>query len=343
MGAETLVVLGIFCLVLALAFDFVNGFHDTANACATVIHSGAMKPWKAITMSGILNFAGAATVGTSVAMFITKIIPPGAATVTMITAVLLSGLFWNVLTWWKKLPVSSSHCLIGSLIGAGIAAGGLNGVNFHEFFKALASLIVSPIIGFAIAFSLAWLLYRVVARIGKSAEKTLPYVQILSSAAVSYSHGSNDGQKTMGIMAMVLAKMALVSGTFAAYHDATKHIPFEVVLAAAAAIGVGTMIGGGRIIETVKKMSLKPIDPVHGCAAELTTAATVFGASYVGVPVSTTHVLNSAVVGGAYGLHGSGSTDPKLISTIIKAWLLTLPVTAAIAYVTYLALNLFIN
>lgn len=336
MGIETLVALGIFCLILALAFDFVNGFHDTANACATVIHSGAMRPWLAITMSGVLNFLGAATVGTSVAMFITKIIPPGAATVTMITAVLLSGLFWNVFTWWKKLPVSSSHCLIGSLVGAGIAAGGIAGVNFHELLKALASLVVSPVIGFAIAFGVAWLLARLVARLGNRAGKVLPYVQIASSAAVSYSHGSNDGQKTMGIMAMILA------GTFASYHDATKHIPIEVVLSAAAAIGVGTMIGGGRIIETVGKMSLKPIDPVHGCAAELTTAATVAGASLVGVPVSTTHVLNSAVVGGAYALHGGGSTDPKLIGSIIKAWILTMPVTAALAYGIFTVLHLFI-
>ncbi len=336
MGIETLVVLGVFCLVLAVAFDFVNGFHDTANACATVIHSGAMKPWAAILMSGILNFVGAATVGTSVAMFITKIVPKDSASVTMITAVLLSSLFWNVVTWWKKLPVSSSHCLIGSLVGAGIAAGGFSGVNFHELVKAIGSLFVSPVIGFVLAFGLAWCLRRLVLRLGKRADKALPYVQIASSAAVSYSHGSNDGQKTMGVMAMILA------ATFAGYADATKHIPFEVVLVAASAIGLGTMIGGKRIIETVGKMSLKPIEPIHGCAAELTTAVTVFGASYVGVPVSTTHVLNSAVIGGTYGLHGSGSTDPKLIGTIVKAWLLTLPVTAALAFVVYSLLHLFI-
>ena len=332
-------ILGGFCLLLAVAFDFVNGFHDTANACATVIHSGAMKPRHAILMSGFLNFLGAATVGTSVAMFITKIIPDGKASVVLITAVLLAGLFWNVLTWWKKLPVSSTHCLIGSLVGAGLAAGGLEGIKYHEFEKAIISLFLSPVVGFAIAFVMAWLLNKVVVGMGKKAEKALPWFQIASSAAVSYSHGSNDGQKTMGIMAMILAAAFAGHG----YADATKHIPFEVVLVAAAAIGVGTMIGGGRIIETVGKMSLKPIEPIHGCAAEATTALTVFGASTAGVPVSTTHVLNSAVVGGAYALHGSGAVDKKMIYTILKAWLLTLPVTAALGFGLYHVLNVIFN
>lgn len=339
MGPETLMILGGFCLLLAVAFDFVNGFHDTANACATIIHSGAMKPRYAILMSGVLNFLGAATVGTSVAMFITKIIPDGKASVVLIASVLLAGLFWNILTWWKKLPVSSTHCLIGSLVGAGLAAGGVEGIKFHEIEKAIVSLFLSPVIGFAIAFGLAWLMAKMVARWGKSSEKALPWIQIASSGAVSFAHGSNDGQKTMGIMAMILAASFAGHG----YADATKHIPFEVVLVAAAAIGLGTMIGGGRIIETVGKMSLKPIEPVHGCAAEATTALTVFAASAAGVPVSTTHVLNSAVVGSACALHGSGSADKKMIYTIVKAWLLTLPVTAALAFVTYLALNAIFN
>lgn len=330
--------IAIAAIVLALAFDFINGFHDTANAVATVIYSGAMKPRLAIAMSAFLNFIGAVTVGTTVAMFITHVIPLEVATLALIVAVLLAGVIWNLLTWWLALPVSSSHCLLGSLVGAGIAAAGLSGVNLEALYKALIALVVSPIAGFLIALAVAYLLKRLV---GADAEKrspavkrVLPGMQILSSAAVSYTHGANDGQKTMGVITLILATQ------FASHGFTLTHVPFLVVIGAAAALGLGTAIGGGRVIRTVgEKLSLRPIDPVHGCAAELTTAATVLSASLVGVPVSTTHVLTSSVIGGTYGLHGPGHSNMSTMKKVIYAWLLTLPVTAVMSAGLYLVLK----
>jgi len=371
---DSMEIIAIGAIILALAFDFVNGFHDTANAVATVIYSGALKPRVAIAMSASLNLLGALLVGTTVAMFITSVVPASAVSLHLVVSVLLAGLVWNVITWWKGLPVSSSHCLLGSLVGAGIAAAGVAGVNFAALKTAAIALTVSPIIGFALAFAITWVLRQwfagrtrsaalkastqtlVVAdeplsgnRPGKKKKdksnitdgrpawlsKALPWLQILSSASVSFSHGGNDGQKTMGIITLILAT------SFASAGYTTAHVPFWVVLAAASAIGLGTAIGGGRVIRTVgEKLSSKPIDAAHGCAAELTTAFTVFAASKVGVPVSTTHVLTSAVVGGTEGLYGRGHSNLATMKSVFLAWVLTLPVCALLAAGLFMLLGL---
>lgn len=333
------VVIALGAILLALAFDFVNGFHDTANAVATVIYSGAMKPRRAILMSAALNFLGAVTIGTTVALFITGIVPmEQAKQLSLIVAVLLAGLAWNLVTWYLALPVSSSHCLLGSLIGAGLASAGLDGVNMAALYKALIALIVSPVAGFLVALVVAYLLKRVAGndpeKRSPALKRALPGLQILSSATVSYSHGANDGQKTMGIITLILATQ------FHKLGYTMDHVSFWVVVAAATALGLGTAIGGWRVIKTVgERLSLRPIDPVHGCAAEFTTAATVFAASACGVPVSTTHTLTSSVVGGTYGLYGPGHTDWSTMKKIVYAWLLTLPVTAAASAVFYLVLK----
>ena len=328
-------------IVIALVFDFINGFHDTANAVATVIYSGAMKPRQAILMSAFLNFLGAVTVGTSVALFITKIIPLSECSLSLVTAALLAGVLWNLLTWYKGLPVSSSHCLLGSLVGAGIAAAGLSGVDFHVLYTAIIALLVSPLLGFLVAMVVAFIIKRLIGEDTESrmtcVKRALPWVQIVSSASVSYSHGANDGQKTMGIITLILATHFAWAGY------SLEHVPFWVVVSAASAIGLGTAIGGWRVIETVgKNLSNKPLDPAHGCAAEFTTAATVFGASMVGVPVSTTHVLTSSVIGGTYGLHGHGHANMGTIKKIIYAWFLTLPVTVVLSGALYLLFSLFV-
>ncbi len=332
-------VLAVSAIVLALGFDFVNGFHDTANAVATVIYSGAMRARNAILMSAALNFIGAVTIGTTVALFVTGIIPfELAKQLELIIAVLLAGVAWNLVTWHLGLPVSSSHCLLGSLIGAGIAAGGLGGVNMAALYKALIALVLSPVAGFLVALLVAYILRRVAGndpeKRSQGLRRALPGLQILSSAAVSYSHGANDGQKTMGIITLILATQ------FHRLGYSVDHVPFWVVLSAAAALGLGTAIGGWRVIKTVgEKLSLRPIDPVHGCAAEFTTAATVFTASAFGVPVSTTHTLTSSVVGGTYGLYGPGHTDISTMKKIVYAWLLTLPVTAIVSGLLYFLLR----
>jgi PiT family inorganic phosphate transporter len=335
LGPLPIVLAAVGAIGLALAFDFVNGFHDTANACATIVYSGVLRPWVAIGMSALLNFLGAILVGTTVALFITSVIPLHTVTLPLILAVLLAGLFWNVITWWKGLPVSSTHCLIGSLVGGGLAAAGASGITWAAFYKALIALAVSPIIGFVVALIIGAIAHKLVPDAEAESEtswkhKVLPWLQILSSASVSFSHGSNDGQKTMGIITLILATQ------FAALGYSTTHVPFWVVLAAASAIGLGTATGGWRIMETVgKKLSHKSMSPKHGSAAEITTAVTVFTSSFIGVPVSTTHVLTSGVVGATWGIHGRKHINPSTLKSIVLAWLLTLPVTAVLAAIAY--------
>lgn len=337
--ATLLTIAAISLIVLALVFDFVNGFHDTANAVATVIASGAMKEKSAIWMSAVLNFAGALVtmlMGTTVAKFITKVVPESQCSMVLIGSVLLAGLIWNVLTWWRGLPVSSTHCLIGSLVGGGLAAAGLDGLNLHKVWEAVIALFVSPIVGFVLCFIVAKLFHKIVvtrsARHSNGVKKNLSRLQILSSALVSFSHGSNDGQKTMGIIFLVLTTQFGLAQTAA--------MPLWVVFAAAGAIGLGTAIGGKRVIHTVMNLSHKRIDQEHGCAAELCTAATIFAGSYLGVPVSTTHVANSAVIGGCYGIHGPGHANLSKMKEILLGWVLTLPVTAVLAYLLYHFMNL---
>jgi inorganic phosphate transporter, PiT family len=345
-----LVTLAVVAIVLALAFDFVNGFHDTANACSTVIYSGALTPKVAIANSAFWNFLGAATAGTGVAIFVVKIVTLKACTMPMLLAVLLAGLVWNVLTWYKGLPVSSSHCMIGSLVGAGLASVGMAGVNFHKLNEALVALVVSPVVGFAVALVVTWLFKQWISRgitgpamglvdeTEKKHHKTFRWLQVLSSTAVSYSHGSNDGQKTMGLITLILATQ------FASKGYTLTHVPFWVILSAASAIGLGTAVGGGRIIKTVgEHLSFRKITSLDGCAAEFTTAVTVFTASKIGVPVSTTHVLSSAVGGSTAGLHGTKAINMQTYKKILLAWVLTFPVTIALGYVFCLVTKLILG
>ncbi len=325
-------------IFIALVFDFINGFHDTANAVTTVIYSKAMKAERAILMSAILNFIGAVTVGTTVALFVVDIVSIEHCSLQLIYAVLFAGVIWNLATWYLGLPVSSSHCLIGSLVGGGFAAGGLEGIHLHKLYEALFALLVSPLVGFVVALLLALLLKRLLGsdeeQRGPKAKRLLPWIQIASSGAVSYSHGANDGQKTMGIITLILATQ------FSKYGFTLDHVPFLVVVGAALAIGLGTRVGGWRVIKTVgERLSMKKIDPLHGCIAETTTAVTVLAATCASVPVSTTHVLTSSVIGGTRGLHGPGQTDPSTMKKIVYAWVLTLPVTAVLAAVLYKVLH----
>lgn len=329
----TTAIVAILAIAIALAFDFVNGFHDTANAVATVIYTKALKPNVAIAMSGLLNFLGALVVGTAVAKVITKIIPQDKISLTIIVAVLLAALIWNVLTWLLSLPVSSSHCLIASLFGAGIAAHGTSGVNWDELNKVIISLLLSPIAGFIggaliTKCALSWA--------GRKRDNENPQfmrmAQILSSASVSFTHGSNDGQKTMGIITLLLAMQ---------FHGYTlKHVPMWVMVAAAFAMGIGTMIGGWRIIRTVgTKITHEEIKYEHGFGAECSTAIISYLASMIGAPISTTHTLTSAVAGGTVPSAGFRKLNFKTMQTIVLAWVLTLPAAATISACTYLGLH----
>ncbi|HET7270309.1 MAG TPA: anion permease [Rubrobacter sp.] len=331
--------LALIAIALAYAFDFANGFHDTANAVATVIYTRAMKSRNAIIMSGLLNFLGAVVVGTAVAMVITEVVPADVVTMKLILAALVAGLMWNLGTWYYGLPVSSSHTLVGSLVGAGLAANWISGVQWGSLTKIILSLLISPVLGIV----LGWMVTRMTLplagrrasgkRSGADHPRLLRWMTILSGAAVSFSHGSNDGQKTMGVITLVLI------AEFGRSQSAG--VPFWVVVTAAAAIGLGTMIGGWRIIRTVgEKISQVGITPVQGFAAQLSAALIILIGSRVGAPVSTTHVLSSAVAGSTIGEHTRQGLNFKVASNIFLAWIVTLPATASMAAVVYLLFGL---
>lgn len=339
MNWDTIVAL--LAIALALGFDFVNGFHDTANAVATVIYTKALKPNIAIAMSGILNFLGAVMVGTAVAMVITKIIPQETVTLTLVVAVLLAAVFWNLLTWWFGLPVSSSHCLIGSLFGAGIAANGIAGVSWHELEKVVMALLISPVVGFGAGALLTWIAWQTSGEKQNPGSRQQPHpkimqwLHILSSASVSFSHGSNDGQKTMGIITLILASHFATNGyTY-------DHVPYWVMGSAALAIASGTVIGGWRVIRTVgTKISREKLSHSQGFGASMATAIIILIASKMGAPISTTHTLSSAVAGGTIPVYGAGKLNFKTMKLIVLAWILTLPVAASLSALCYTLLRL---
>jgi inorganic phosphate transporter, PiT family len=338
MNIDTIVAL--LAIALALGFDFVNGFHDTANAVATVIYTKALRPAVAIPMAGVLNFLGAIMVGTAVAMVITKIIPKDSVTLTLVVSVLLAAVMWNLITWWYGLPVSSSHCLIGALFGAGVAANGIEGVSWHELGKVVAALFVSPLVGFAAGAMLTWIAWNTSGEKENPGSRQQPHpkvmrwLHILSSASVSFSHGSNDGQKTMGIITLILATH------FAQYGYTYDHVPVWVMASAALAIALGTVIGGWRVIRTVgTKISREKLSHSQGFGASMATAIIILGASHVGAPISTTHTLSSAVAGGTLPVYGAGKLNPKTINLILLAWILTLPVAASLSALSYYILS----
>lgn len=333
-------VVAVLAIILALGFDFVNGFHDTANAVATVIYTKALKPTVAIITSGILNFLGAVVVGTAVAVVITKIIPAEHATLPLVVAVLIAAILWNLITWWFGLPVSSSHCLIGSLSGAGLAAAGTGGIAWQELEKVGIALLVSPIIGFAGGAALTW------AALVASKEKDNPgstkqphpkimrWLHVLASSCVSFSHGSNDGQKTMGIITLILATH------FASYGFKASQVPPLVMAGAALAIASGTIIGGWRVIRTVgTKISRERLSHSQGFGASMSTALIIMFASHIGAPISTTHTLSSAVAGGTLPVYGPEKLNTKTLNLIVLAWVLTLPVAATLSAVSYIILR----
>jgi PiT family inorganic phosphate transporter len=342
-------VVAILAIGLALGFDFVNGFQDTANAVATVIYTKALKPRVAMVMSGLLNFLGALMVGTAVAQVITKIIPAEAATLPLVVSVLMAAVTWNLITWWFGLPISSSHCLIGSLFGAGVTSAlwqgtpWQDGVTWHELNKVLVGLLMAPLLGFAAGCATTWLALKLSGE--KEREGTSPSVpqkhsqvmralHVLSSASVSFSHGSNDGQKTMGVITLILATH------FAAQGNTIDHVPFWVMASAATAIGLGTVIGGWRVIRTVgTKISREKMSHSQGFAASMSTAIIILVASRIGAPISTTHTLSSAVAGGTIPVYGRSKLNFKTMRLILLAWVLTFPVAATLSALNYSVLR----
>jgi PiT family inorganic phosphate transporter len=322
----------ILIIALALGFDFINGFHDTANAIATSVATRVLTPGRAVLMAAVLNVAGALS-GTAVAKTVgSGIIPPELATQQLVVAALLSAISWNLITWWFGIPSSSSHALIFSIVGAGIAEAGTDAILVDGVSKVLQGMVYSPVLGFlgafAILFGLLWLVWKWRPRL---VDRVFGRLQIGSAAFMAFSHGSNDAQKTMGVMALALASYHGWSGD-----DFT--VPLWVILSAAAAMGLGTAMGGWRIVRTMglKVVELRPID---GFAAETAAATVIEFASRLGIPVSTTHVISSAIMG-VGATRRASAVRWGVAGRIVSAWVVTIPVCVAFGWAFYQVLHL---
>lgn len=323
----------IIVLALAVAFDFINGFHDTANAIATVVATRVLTPMQAIFMAASLNFTGA-MVGTAVAKTISKdLIDASLATQPLIIAALLSAITWNLITWYYGIPSSSSHALIGGIVGAAIAEAGLNAPHWHTvLIKVVVPLFVSPLVGFAAS----WLIMIVILRTfikkrPSDVQRLFGKWQIFSSAFMAFSHGGNDAQKTMGIMtlAVVTYQFASQNSPIPAEAMAKMEIPLWIKLVASIAMGCGTAVGGWRIIKTMGHR-LARLQPMHGFAAETAAATIIETASHLGFPLSTTHVISSSIMGAGASRSLSG-VRWGVAGNIMTAWFLTIPSCMALA------------
>lgn len=320
-------------VALALIFDFINGFHDTANAIATSVATKVLTPAQAIAMAAVLNVVGALA-GTAVAKTISKdIIPQDYATLHLVGATLVSAIVWNLFTWWKGLPSSSSHALVFSMVGAGVAAGGWGIIIPKGVQKTLTGLVTSPALGFIVPILLFLLISWLVLRWMKPrvVTRTFRTLQIFSAAFMAFSHGGNDAQKTMGIITFALAAY---TGT------KIETVPLWVILSAAAAMGAGTAVGGWRIIKTMgfKVVDLKPVD---GFIAETSAALIIDGASRLGIPVSTTHTISTAIMG-VGTTKGFRKVKWQVAGRIVQAWIYTIPVCIALGWLIHKVMLAFI-
>jgi inorganic phosphate transporter, PiT family len=328
-------------IVAALVFDFINGFHDAANAIATVVSTGVLPVRTAVIIAGVFNFIGAIT-GTAVAKTIaTGFADPEIVTQTVVLAALLGAIIWNLITWWYGIPSSSSHALVGGLAGAVVAHAGFDAFSWSTLgSKVLLPLVLSPLIGFVMAFfvmvGLTWGVRRMRPQTVHRASRKL---QLVSACAMAFGHGSNDAQKSMGIIALALAAFVAAghSGMPAWMIPEGDHIPTWVIVACAAAIAAGTMAGGKRIIKTMGSKIIR-ITPLQGFAAETSGAVTIYAASHLGVPVSTTHCINACIMGVGASKRIS-AVRWGVAGNILIAWILTIPLSAAFAYVMMLGLG----
>ncbi|OCS94450.1 inorganic phosphate transporter [Caryophanon latum] len=335
---DMLLIITILVVIFALGFDFINGFHDTANAIATSVSTRALKPRVAVMMAAVMNFVGAITfVGVAKAIA-SDIVDPfslngfeGDTTGSIvILAALCSAITWNLLTWYYGIPSSSSHTLIGSIAGAAIASAGFGILNYEGFLKILQALIFSPIIALVIGFSMMKLFKFLFKNFSLySTNKGFRLVQIATAAIQSFTHGTNDAQKAMGIITMALIAANMQSG---------DEVQDWVRVACALAMGLGTAVGGYKIIKTVGGKIMK-IRPVNGVAADLSSASIIFGATLIHLPVSTTHVISSAIMGVGAAQRVKG-VNWAIARKIVLTWFITMPISAVMAGVFFLLLNL---
>jgi inorganic phosphate transporter, PiT family len=317
----------IFLIAVALAFDFLNGLHDAANSIATIVSTRVLSPRQAVIWAAFFNFIAFLFFGLHVATTVGKgIISADIISDAVIFGALGGAITWNIVTWLAGIPSSSSHALIGGLLGAGITKAGLDGVVWSGVLKTVAGIVVSPALGFALALVLvlivSWLFIRATPAL---ADSTFRKLQFVSAAMFSLGHGGNDAQKTMGIIAVLLFAHGKVGPEF--------HVPFWVVLSCQAALGLGTLIGGWRIVHTMGS-KITRLTPQQGFCAETGGAITIFLATYIGVPISTTHTITGAIVG-VGAARRTSAVRWNVASRIVWAWVITLPASGVVAALFY--------
>jgi len=314
----------IFLIVLvAFIFDFINGFHDASNSIATVIATGVLKPKFAVFWAAFFNFIAFLFIHLQVASTIgTGLVSPHVIEPYVIFSALIGAISFNLCTWYFGLPSSSSHALIGGLVGAGIVRGGWGALEFSGLSKVLISIVLSPIAGVIIALSLMWLLSRLIKNWkSDKVERWFRKIQLATSALLSISHGSNDAQKTMGIIAILLFSADLLGPTF--------YVPVWVIISCNLVMALGTLAGGWRIVNTLGTKITKLV-PMSGCCAETAAAVTILTFTHFGIPVSTTHTVTGAIVGVGTS-NGLWATNWHIMRRILWAWLFTIPAAASVA------------
>jgi PiT family inorganic phosphate transporter len=320
-------------IALSLIFDYINGFNDTANAIATCVSTRALSIKSAIIMAAVLNFVGA-MISTKVAATIgNSIVDANKITQVVILASVSGAILWGLTTWYFSIPSSSSHALIGSIIGASIAKTGVTALHWNGIGKIILSLILSPIFGTILGFiTMISLLWAFRNKAPTPLNAAFRKMQIFSAAIMAFSHGTADAQKSMGIITMALLSYGAIK---------TFNVPWEVMAACALAMALGTAFGGWRIIKTVGRDFVK-LQPIHGFCAQTTTAVVILGASALGMPTSTTHVLTSSILGVGLSKRIT-AINWKIAGHILLAWGLTIPASAIVSFLLYYLLKLFIT
>jgi PiT family inorganic phosphate transporter len=323
---------------LALLFDFINGFHDTANAIATSVSTKALTPKFAVFYAAVANFAGAMVYEAVAKSIGGKVanpanIPHG---MEIVIAALLSAIIWNLLTWYFGIPSSSSHTLIGSMAGAVIAGAGFGYLNWNGFGQIIRGLILSPFLAFAVGFVLLFVIKWIVLLLGNGSpskfNRGFRTLQIFSAGWQAYNHGGNDAQKAMGIIVF-----ALVAGGL---QPSVSHIPLWVKIAAATAMALGTAVGGWKIIKTVGSKIIK-IEPMNGFASDLSSSIVLQTATVYGIPVSTTHVITSSIIGSGTALRPK-SIGWSVVGKMILTWIITIPISMVLAFLIFKALFFYL-
>jgi len=318
-------------IALVLVFDFINGFHDSANSIATVVSTKVLSPLAAVSMAAFFNFIAFLIFPLNVATTMGKgVINPDVINLTVIAAALTAAIAWNLVTWWLGLPSSSSHTLVGGLVGAAVASSGWSSVVMAGVIKIVIFIVIAPLLGMVMSFIISAIVIYIARNHSPSGiDKHFRRLQLLSAAAFSLGHGGNDAQKSMGIIWVAL----IVTG----FATKTDKIDLWIVLSCQAAIALGTLLGGWRIVKTMGQKITK-LKPFEGFCAETAGALTLFGATHFGIPVSTTHVITGAIIG-AGARKGVSAVKWGVTTKIFWAWILTIPVSGIVGASVFIFLN----